>query len=134
MSKPCQKLLPSRNSQGSAALDFVLVSVPLLLLSVTVISIFSAIHVFNLLRDSVVEGARFAAMADQTASSGCERARQVFESAVGPALKVDLICDSVVHLGTEYERVSARLTWQLIGVAPIGSGFFTQSKAPRELQ
>lgn len=104
------------------------------MVSIGVMSIFGSVYLMNILRDSVVEGARFAAMADQSTISGCERARFLISKALGSSVFVEVGCDPIVHQGSEYERVSAKLPWTIFGVLPVSNVLSTESTAPRELQ
>ena len=74
-------------------MDFVLISVPLVLLALSVMGIALNGLVRNVMFDSAIEGARFAALADQKASAGCARAQFLFTKSLGSAIHPTFRCD-----------------------------------------
>ena len=72
-------------SRGSAPVDFVLVSVPLLLLSVTIIGVTFNGLAKTVAQDVAIDSARFGALADQNASAALDHAKSVLS---GPILRV----------------------------------------------
>lgn len=67
---------------GSAVVDFVLVSVLVVVLFLVVLQVGLALHVRNVLVASAAEGARYAANADRGAADGERRTRQAVASAL----------------------------------------------------
>lgn len=120
-----------KNSQaGSAVVEFVLVSVPLLMVSLTVLSLGITNFTMAVLRDSAIEGARFAALADQSADAGCHRALELSKQALGRFATLKVACDSLPD-GYESVRLSARLP--LLGIFERNHELFAVSRAPREM-
>ncbi len=78
--------------RGSAVFEFVLISAPLVLLAVTSISVTLASFTLMMLRDSAIEGARFAALADQDSAAGCLRAREQITATFKGKLRADIRC------------------------------------------
>jgi Flp pilus assembly protein TadG len=81
-----------RSERGSAVIDFVLVAPMLLMMTITVVTVLLANFTQMILLDSASEGARFSALADQNAESGCLRAKQLAESALGQIWNVEQAC------------------------------------------
>lgn len=115
-----------RLEKGSAVVDFVLVAPILLLTSVTVVAILLANFAQMVLLDSAGEGARFAAMADQSAGDGCRRAQELANSALGEVWKVQANCS----IDDSAMPVSARV--QLVATLP-GLGFLPETIRVREV-
>ncbi|MFM7013579.1 MAG: TadE/TadG family type IV pilus assembly protein [Actinomycetota bacterium] len=78
------------NERGSAAVDFVLVSFPLLILVNAVIFITLFSYVRTVVLDATIEGARYAALADQDLRAGELRAQQIILESIGSLVKVDI--------------------------------------------
>jgi hypothetical protein len=74
-----------REEAGSAVVEFTLVSVLLTALALAVVQLALALHIRNTVIDAAAEGARFAALADNSLSDGADRTRQLIEAALGPA-------------------------------------------------
>ena len=114
---------------GSAIVEFVLVSVPLLLLAMTVIAVGLSGFTMAVLRDSAVEGARYSALADQFSSAGCIRATQLAKGAIGKFATIEARCDSTAN-GFEVVQLNAQLV--LFGLLSESRKFTAISRAPRE--
>ncbi len=115
--------------EGSAVADFVLVAFPMLAIFVATISITLGSYARLVLLDSTIEGARFAALADQDIDSGIAKTRQLVAAALGPGLSVSVV-GSLSKLGSvESVRLVSTLGFNLIS----GSNFLTASSvATRE--
>ena len=114
---------------GSAVTDFVLVAFPMLAIFVATISISLGAYARLVLLDSTIEGARFAALADQDIASGVARTKQLVATALGPGLSVN-VAGSVSKFGTiESVRFVSTMGLNLIP----GSNFLSASSvATRE--
>ncbi len=114
---------------GSAVTDFVLVAFPMLAIFVATISISLGAYARLVLLDSTIEGARFAALADQDIASGVARTKQLVAAALGPGLSVN-VAGSVSKFGTiESVRFVSTMGLNLIP----GSNFLSASSvATRE--
>ncbi len=73
---------------GSAVVEFVLVSVLVVVLLLAVVQVGVALHIRNTLISAAGEGARFAASANQTPSGGAEHTRQLIRATL-PASYAD---------------------------------------------
>ena len=115
--------------EGSAVADFVLVAFPMLAIFVATVTITLGSYARLVLLDSTIEGARFAALADQDIDSGIAKTRQLVAAALGPGLSVSVV-GSVSKLGTvESVRLVSTLGFNLLS----GSNFLTASSvATRE--
>lgn len=119
-----------KNSQsGSAVVEFVLVSVPMLMLSLTVVSVGITNFSMAVLRDSAIEGARYAALADQSSPAGCLRALELSRPAIGRFATLQAAC-SATSEGYESVRLSAQIN--LLGIITRQSELVAVSRAPRE--
>ena len=114
---------------GSAVTDFVLVAFPMLAIFVATISISLGAYARLVLLDSTIEGARFAALADQDIASGVAKTKQLVAAALGPGLSVN-VAGSVSKFGTiESVRFVSTMGLNLIP----GSNFLSASSvATRE--
>lgn len=82
----------TREDDGAAVVDFVLVSVLLVTLFLMVLQVGVVLHVRNVLVASAAEGARYAANADRSPDEGAERAKQVIASALGGRVARSMTC------------------------------------------
>lgn len=73
----------SRNERGSAVAEVVLLMVPILFLPLATISVTLNAYLRLVLTDVAIEGARTAALADQTLDDGVVRAKSLLISALG---------------------------------------------------
>lgn len=114
---------------GSAVTDFVLVAFPMLAIFVATISITLGSYARLVLLDSTIEGARFAALADQDIASGIAKTKQLVAAALGPDLSVN-VAGSVSRIG----KVESVRFVSTIGINLIpGSNFLSVSSvATRE--
>lgn len=106
----------------------------MLMLSLAVITVSVSAYAMGVIRDSAVEGARFAALADQSTTSGCLRAQMLLEKALVADFSRVISCDSKIIAGVSYEKVRIQLGLPVIGLIT-GARFLTaESVAPREDQ
>jgi Flp pilus assembly protein TadG len=80
--------------RGSAVVDFVLVSVLIVLLLLAVLQVAVYVHVRNVVTASAQEGARFAANADVDSSLGAARTVEVVGQATSQQTADGLVCTS----------------------------------------
>lgn len=116
---------------GSAVTDFVLVAFPMLAIFVATTSITLGSYARVVLLDSTIEGARYAALADQDIAAGIARTKKLVASALGPALSVN-VAGSATRIGTlESVRLVSTLGLSLI---PGSSVLSVSSVATREIE
>lgn len=70
--------------------DFVLVAFPMLAIFSATVSISMASYAKLVLLDATIEGARYAALADQDISSGIEKAKDLVARSLGNSVTVDV--------------------------------------------
>ena len=102
---------------------------PLVMTALTVCSVSLASFSILVLRDSAIEGARYAALADQDSPSGCIRAEKLAESAIGKRAHVASSCRQVSG-DIEVVELSARLP--LLGLLGASHKVTVRGSAPRE--
>ncbi len=71
-----------RQDDGAAVVEFVLVSVLVVVLVLAVVQLGLALHIRNTLVAAAGEGARFAAAADRQPSDGAEHARELIRQSL----------------------------------------------------
>jgi hypothetical protein len=125
-------LQPFKFERGSAALGFILVAVPLLMVTMAQISIFSSAFILNVIRDSAVEGARYASLADQTSEQGCARSKALVAAALGQSISPVFSCNSIVQDQITLERVSISVNWIGLGAFANLTTLQAESMAPSE--
>lgn len=74
--------------RGSAVTDFVLVAFPMLAIFSATISITLGSYARVVLLDATIEGARFAALADQGVASGIAKTQKLVAGSLGGAVSV----------------------------------------------
>jgi Flp pilus assembly protein TadG len=90
---------PVSRDRGSAVADFVLVAFPMLALFIGTVSVSFASYARTVILDATIEGARFAALADQNTATGIQKTKQLVQSSLGQAVVVNVVASSV-RLGT----------------------------------
>jgi hypothetical protein len=81
-----------RDDDGTAVVEFVLVSVLLLMLLLAVAQVAVYLHIRAVATASAAEGARYAANADVPTEDGAARATEVLGRGVGPGTASRLLC------------------------------------------
>lgn len=116
---------------GSAVTDFVLVAFPMLAIFVATISITLGSYARIVLLDSTIEGARYAALADQDITAGIAKTKQLVAAALSPALSVN-VAGSVSRIGNvEAVRLVSTLG---INLVPGLNVLSVSSVATREIE
>jgi len=117
--------------QGSAVTDFVLVAFPMLAIFSATISITLGSYARVVLLDATIEGARFAALADQHLASGIVKTQQLVTGSLGNAAQVQ-IEGYIERIGT---IESIRLVSTLgLAILPGSKLLSVSSVATREFQ
>lgn len=106
----------ARDETGSAPAEFVMVSGLLVLLALGVLQLGLALHVRNTLVDAAAEGARFGALADNTALEGADRARDLITAALGEQYAQDVSTSTGSYLGVPALVVTVRAPLPLVGL------------------
>ena len=122
-----------RGDDGSAVVEFVLVSVLLCVLTLGVLQVGVALHVRNTVLDSAAEGARFGALADNGPVDGVVRTRQLITEAIGPAYADQVSSSTGTWMGHPAITVTVRTTLPVIGLLGIPGGLEVQGHAAIEI-
>jgi len=89
---------PARD-EGSAVVEFVLVSMLLVALLMAVLQVAVFVHVRNVIAASAQEGARYGANADVDSAAGAERTRAIVERALSAETSDGLTCTAREEAG-----------------------------------
>ena len=81
--------------RGSAIADFVLVAFPMLALFIGTVTVSFASYARTVILDATIEGARFAALADQNTAAGIQKTKQLVQSSLGRAIDLEVVASSV---------------------------------------
>ncbi|MCU1593475.1 MAG: pilus assembly protein TadE [Frankiales bacterium] len=87
--------MSAHDDEGAAVVDFVLVSVLVVVLFLIVFQVGIVLHVRNVMVSAAAEGARFGAAADREPGDGAERARSAIEDALGATIARSMDCAAV---------------------------------------
>lgn len=101
--------------RGSAPVEFVLVGVLLVTVTLSVVQIGFVAHIRSVAIDSVIAGAAHAALADTTDSDGVERAQELIGRGIAHGLIEDVSAGSTTVRGSEVVVVTATLAIPAIG-------------------
>lgn len=93
------------DESGSAVVEFTLVSVLLTALALGVLQLAFALHIRNTVIDAAAEGARFAALADNSLADGADRTRQLITAALGPSYADEVRAQYGSYAGHESTEV-----------------------------
>ena len=85
--------------RGSAAVDFVLVALPLLALLLGILQVAAYLHLRNVVVASAAEGARRAAVADRSTRDGGRQAERVLARGVSPRVAEGVHCTATEEAG-----------------------------------
>jgi hypothetical protein len=127
--------MPARLAQddtGSAVAEFVMVGALLTVLTLSVIQLGLALLIRNTVLDAAGEGARFAALADNTLADGVERARQLVTVALGPSYAQDVTAAYGSYLDHPAAIVTIRAPLPLLGLVGIEHGLEVEGHAAVE--
>ena len=120
------------SDDGSAVVEFTMVTVLLTLLTVSVLQLGLALHVRNTVTDAAAEGARYAALADNGLAEGMERTRQLITAAIGPDYATDVSASYGTYLGHSSTEIRVVTTLPLIGLLGVEQGLEVSAHAAVE--
>ena len=107
---------------GTAVAEFVMVSALLTILTLSVMQLGLALHIRNTVLDAAAEGARFAALADNSLTDGVARTRNLIGAALGPDYATDVSASLGSYLGHPAAAVTVRTPLPLLGLVGIDGG------------
>ncbi len=110
----------SPDEQGSAVVEVAWVGAILTVVTVSVLQLALALHVRNTVLDSAAEGARFAALADNTAMDGVVRCQNLITAAIGADYATDIRASTGTWMGHPAVTITVRTTLPVIGLLGIG--------------
>jgi Flp pilus assembly protein TadG len=113
LSKRSTKLSLSR---GSAPVDFILVSVPMILLSISVLGVAVNGYAKNVAQDVAIDAARYGALADQDPAAGGKRASGALRVALGAIFAPQVIAETATEGDACVVRVTVTLTPLRLGL------------------
>jgi Flp pilus assembly pilin Flp len=120
------------DEEGSAAAEFVMVAALLTVLTLSVIQLGLALFIRNTVVDAAAEGARFGALADNSASDGVARAEDLITSALGPGYAHDVTARTGSYLGHPAIIVTVHAPLPLIGLVGLEDGLEVSGHAAVE--
>lgn len=119
------------NQRGSAVVDFVLVSFPMMFIFVSTISLTLFSYARTVVLDATIEGVRFAALADQNPNSGAERARSLIAQSIGSLLRIEIEHQEQSSLNRQL--IAFESSAYLLGLSNPKAFFKVSSLATREV-
>jgi len=120
------------DESGSAAVEFVLVSALLTVLTLSVIQLALALHIRNTVLDAAAEGARYASLADTSLEAGVTRTRDLISTALSPAYADDVSASTTEHLGQPAVRITVTASLPVFGLIGIERGLEVSAHAAIE--
>ncbi len=113
-------------------MEFVLVGALLTVLTLGVMQLGLALHVRNTVVDAAAEGARYAALADNTLTDGVRRTQQLIRAAIGAGYADDVRAAYDNYLGHPAATITVRTPLPLLGLVGIDSGLEVSGHAAVE--
>lgn len=104
----------------------------LTVLTLSVLQLALALHVRNTVLDAAAEGARYAALADNSLEEGRERTADLISTALSPAYAGDIRASTGSYLGQSAIEITVRAPLPLIGLLGISDGLEVTGHAARE--
>ena len=104
----------------------------LTILTLSVMQLALALHIRNTVLDAASEGARFAALVDNTPADGVDRTRELIATALGPAYAADIVAATGDFLGHPSTIVTVRAPLPLLGLVGIPQGLEVTGHAARD--
>ncbi len=104
------------DERGSSTVEFTLVSILLVLLTLGVMQVALVLHVKNTVADAAAEGARWAALADSSLSDGVARTADLIDVSVGSRFSQHVRARYVNWRGQPAVEVIVRTRLPAIGV------------------
>lgn len=121
-----------RDETGSAVAEFALVGAILTVLTVSVLQLALALHVRNTVLDAASEGARFAALADNTQADGIARCRTLITAAIGDGYAQNVTAASGSWRGHPAITITVRTTLPVIGLLGVAEALEVSGHAAVE--
>ncbi|MEY4559371.1 MAG: hypothetical protein RLZ82_386 [Actinomycetota bacterium] len=113
-------------------MDFVFLAAPFALIPLSVISVSFVSYAQTVLQDSAIEGARYAALADQDSSAGCKRSLELAKQAFAGFLDLKASCSLTSQASGELEQVVLLAKIPVFGIIALSPELSATGRAPRE--
>ena len=117
---------------GSAVAEFVMVSGLLVILTLSVIQLGLVLFIRNTVVDAAAEGARFGALADNSASDGIARSVDLITTALGPGYATNVTASTGSYLGHPALTITVQTPLPLIGLIGLDNGLEVSGHAAIE--
>jgi len=112
-------------SRGSAPVDFLLGSIPLIFISISTFALLFNGFAKNVAQAEAVDAARYAALADQTSDDATARAQEILATQLGPLFQPNVLVEKQVLDGNCEFRSTVTVT-------PVALGFLGSAAQIRE--
>lgn len=109
-----------------------LVGALLTILTLSVIQLGLALLIRNTVQDAASDGARYGALADNTAQDGVERTRALIDAAIGSGYATDITIARTTYDGFPAYTVTVNTPLPLIGLVGIPNGLEVRGHAAIE--
>ena len=119
--------------RGSAPVEALLVGILLTVLVLGVLQLALILHVRNTLTDAAAEGARTAALADNTLAHGVHRTEQLIVAAIGEGYARDVTAGYGEYLGHPAVIVTVRAPLPLLGLWGFPDSVEVSGRAAQEV-
>jgi Flp pilus assembly protein TadG len=120
------------DDEGSAVAEFVMVSGLLTILTLSVIQLGLVLFIRNTVVDAASEGARFGALADNSAADGVARSVDLITTALGPGYATEVTASTGSYLGHPALTVTVHAPLPLIGLIGLDRGLEVSGHAAIE--
>ncbi len=120
------------DDRGSAPVEFTLVGVLLVFLTLAVVQLALALHIRNTALDAAAEGARYGALADNEPADAVPRTVELIATAIGPRYASDVSVREGDWMGAPSVIVSVRTTLPLLGLLGPDRALEVEGHAARE--
>ena len=117
---------------GSAVAEFVMVSGLLVILTLSVIQLGLVLFIRNTVVDAAAEGARFGALADNSASDGIARSVDLITTALGPGYATNVTASTGSYLGHPALTITVQTPLPLVGLIGLDNGLEVSGHAAIE--
>ena len=117
---------------GSAVAEFVMVSGLLVILTLSVIQLGLVLFIRNTVVDAAAEGARFGALADNSATDGIARSVDLITTALGPGYATNVTASTGSYLGHPALTITVQTPLPLIGLIGLDNGLEVSGHAAIE--
>ncbi len=104
------------DEQGAATVEFTLVSILLIFLTLGVLQVALVLHVRNTVADAAAEGARWGALADSSLDEGVTRTVELIDTAVGDGYSRDVSAEYTNWRGQPAIQVTIHTALPVIGL------------------